>query len=569
VEGLTPDLQKVCYSAFIDAVAKAKNQCGKGTAVSLSRKLLKDVPNDLLEASSKIDSLPDFAFYDQLAFHRPNAAAKMGLKGLAAGAAGPVASHRSPLSTEWESTSPSQPMSSVFATSLTGVLKDFQHAVDQNSNLISLRLATNLALNPLARARRKRDEGDDHVYIPTEEQGGFSFDTRPVQYDRFLATLKLPSSSDLRKDIETSTDGILEGPKMSLDRTMERVQSLMEVLEAAMLNQNNFKVLGEQEQDNACEALEKHVITRLRPRVFSAYRDQKEKDAELRLRISKLKFLKPQHFDIPQERQHDEAWDRAIDNLHAFSHASTPKEKLDAVLQTGKHIYSVPTLNGSKSPMSADDFLPILIYLVIRANPPEFQSNLDFVSCFRASKRMIGESAYFFTHLAGAAYFIEHVDASKLSIDPREFAMHMAESEGNVSAAADSHTSDRDPISSDGITSTDYSSADTVAPDSQDQATANRPETNDDTQSANRRRVTAESDGHKPGSSFRSSSLQSPSATQSPGRPSLSALGLVEQEDSPDDPLNVAAQNSSSTSRKKQERFKDLFGGDGDNDWLK
>jgi len=47
----------------------------------------------------------------------------------------------------------------------------------------------------------------------------------------------------------------------------------------------------------------------------------------------------------------------------------------------------------------ADDFLPVLIYVVIHANPPQLASNLEYIQRFRMHARMASESAYFFTQL--------------------------------------------------------------------------------------------------------------------------------------------------------------------------
>ena len=59
---------------------------------------------------------------------------------------------------------------------------------------------------------------------------------------------------------------------------------------------------------------------------------------------------------------------------------------------------SVPPCAG------ADDFLPVLIYVVIHANPPQLVSNLLYIERFRMHSRMQSESAYFFTQLVRAAY---------------------------------------------------------------------------------------------------------------------------------------------------------------------
>ena len=52
----------------------------------------------------------------------------------------------------------------------------------------------------------------------------------------------------------------------------------------------------------------------------------------------------------------------------------------------------------------ADDFLPVLIYVVIHANPPQLASNLEYIQRFRMHSRMASESAYFFTQLVHTAY---------------------------------------------------------------------------------------------------------------------------------------------------------------------
>lgn len=78
---------------------------------------------------------------------------------------------------------------------------------------------------------------------------------------------------------------------------------------------------------------------------------------------------------------------------------------------------------------SADAFVPILIFVVLRANPDHLLSNVEYINRFRSGSKLQGEAGYYLSSLSGAIAFIETMDASSLSNMTQE------EFESNVEAA--------------------------------------------------------------------------------------------------------------------------------------
>ncbi|KAG5461580.1 MAG: hypothetical protein BJ554DRAFT_6205 [Olpidium bornovanus] len=69
---------------------------------------------------------------------------------------------------------------------------------------------------------------------------------------------------------------------------------------------------------------------------------------------------------------------------------------------------------------SADIVLPLLIYLVVKSNPPKLISNLRFIQYFRYRRAPQGEASYCLTNLCAAVSFLENVDIAALGLPQSE-----------------------------------------------------------------------------------------------------------------------------------------------------
>jgi len=201
--------------------------------------------------------------------------------------------------------------------------------------------------------------------------------------------------------------------------------------------------------------------------------EEESRDLALQKKIKSLNWLMASHLDIHINFRNVKVrdyFDKAISDLIAMGSKYLPSEKLQCIQSCSQHVCQMlqtgamvsnhdnnkvssngvrssyqknaanPTSNQNVNPdnnrnpncqpmkcVSADEFLPGLVFVVVKSNPPLLHSNIRFVELFSNPKRLSsGEAGYYFTNLCCATAFIEKLSGSSLGISEEEFSSYMS-----------------------------------------------------------------------------------------------------------------------------------------------
>jgi hypothetical protein len=180
----------------------------------------------------------------------------------------------------------------------------------------------------------------------------------------------------------------------------------------------------EEGRKNSAEGLEKFVLNRMHAKIFPSGEKDVEQDLFLRRRTASLQWVEFHHLGVPAVDS--QLLRLAVEQLHLIDNYKAPMDKLICILNACRVINDVlkrTWAEGGEShrPLSADDFLPLLIYTLLKANPPRMHSNLEFVAAYRHPTRLVAEEAYFLTALQSACAFVKDAGPSSLEVPQEEY----------------------------------------------------------------------------------------------------------------------------------------------------
>lgn len=277
-----------------------------------------------------------------------------------------------------------------------------------------------------SRAGAKKEVQEAKAPSPSiSRQASLETDRASRDFVEFLKPYPKPGQ-EIYKQSKMFLETMHHKRELSIEEQSELAQDFYQNMADKL--QTRWKVFPEKEE--AMDHIEKYVMTRLYKYVFCPETTEDEKkDLAIQRRIRALHWVTPQMLCVPIDEEIQEVSDvvvKAITDIIQMDSKRVPRDKLACITSCSKQIFTAIRTTKNE-PASADDFLPTLIYIVLKGNPPRLQSNIQYITRFCIPSRlMTGEDGYYFTNLCCAVAFIEKLDAQSLNLSQEDFDRYMS-----------------------------------------------------------------------------------------------------------------------------------------------
>ncbi|KAF7701425.1 rab5 GDP/GTP exchange factor isoform X2 [Silurus meridionalis] len=285
--------------------------------------------------------------------------------------------------------------------------------------------------SPSSRSNTKKESHEAKSHSPSfARRSSVETDQVSREFVDFLRSLK--PGREIHKQSRAFVESMGNKKDLGADELSECVQDFYQNMSDRLLT--HFKGSSEK-VERVMDQVEKYIMTRLYKSMFCPETtDDEKKDLSTQHRIRALHWVTIQMLCVPVDEEIPEAADsvvKAITDIIEMDSKRVPRDKLACITSCSKHIFNAIMVT-KKEPASADDFLPTLIYIVLKANPPRLQSNIQYITRFcNPSRLMSGEDGYYFTNLCCAVAFIEKLDAHSLNLSVEDFERYMCGGSGS------------------------------------------------------------------------------------------------------------------------------------------
>uniref|UniRef100_A0A4W6FNP5 GTPase-activating protein and VPS9 domain-containing protein 1 n=1 Tax=Lates calcarifer TaxID=8187 RepID=A0A4W6FNP5_LATCA len=194
------------------------------------------------------------------------------------------------------------------------------------------------------------------------------------------------------------------------------VEDFLRYLYGAMARDAIWQYASEDQLQDAQMAIERSVMNRIFKLAFYPNQDgdilRDQLFHEHIQRLSKVVTATHKALQIPEVYLKEAPWPSAQSEIRTINAYKTPRDKVQCILRMCSTIMNLLSLANEDSVPGADDFVPVLVFVLIRANPPCLLSTVQYINNFYAS-RLSGEECYWWMQFTAAVEFIKTIDDRK------------------------------------------------------------------------------------------------------------------------------------------------------------
>ena len=247
----------------------------------------------------------------------------------------------------------------------------------------------------------------------TEEIINFSFDSKSNESN----TIQKSKLSDLDEKII-----IANSPKEILDVYMNYVSKkiFLHPMFDLTNEENNFADIDIDIRGKILKIIWNYILKSLCIRIYESNPIFIDDAFSVRC-LSFSYFVKPSHFQIPEEFSDQQILNKVQNHLINMEKRRTPggmNEEFGKVVQL---IYSLYKFFLNQVKIELGDILPIIIYSIILSKPKRIIFDVSFTKFFLNEKELLGNIGYNITQAESAIDFIKKIDSRQLGISDVEF----------------------------------------------------------------------------------------------------------------------------------------------------
>ncbi|XP_069695345.1 GTPase-activating protein and VPS9 domain-containing protein 1 [Periplaneta americana] len=199
------------------------------------------------------------------------------------------------------------------------------------------------------------------------------------------------------------------------DEKTDLLDNFLHTLALEMDKDPTWQAASSAQLEQARTAVERAVISRVYTHALYPNGDgDVSRDQVLHEHMKKLSnVITPNHKDlrIPKMFHYECPWPSAQAEVSAVAAYKTPRDKLQCVFRCATTIMNLLSMACERGVPAADDFVPVLVYVLIKANPPSLLSTVQYVNSFYGN-RLEGEEQYWWIQFCSAIEFIKTMDYS-------------------------------------------------------------------------------------------------------------------------------------------------------------